>query len=244
MARNKTITILIASAALALSGCSALSTMIGKRNLDVKTQMSDTVWLDPVPEKDHTVFLQVRNATDKKVDLLPELKQKLTAKGYKVISSPSRAHYWLQVNVLKLDKMDLKKAQGMFNSGYGSAIGGAAVGALAMASTTSNTSSIFAGGLIGGAVSYVADALVEDTNFVMITDVQVTEKTNKKVSTTETAAIKNGSSSYLNTKLTSSDHKRRYQTRVMSNANKANLDFKDAEPALAGGLTSSLAGIF
>lgn len=243
MARNKAVIFMI-SAALALSGCSAMSTLIGKRNLDVKTQMSDTVWLDPTPAYEHTVFVQVRNATDKKIELTSELKHKLKEKGYKITSNPSKAHYWLQVNILKLDKMDLRKAKAMFNSGYGSAIGGAAVGALATATTTSNTSSIVSGGLIGGAISYVADALVEDNEYVLMTDVQVTEKTNKKVSTTETANIKNGSSSYMSTSLKSSDHKRRYQTRIMSTANKANLDFKEAEPALANSLSTSLAGIF
>lgn len=38
---------LIASA-LMLSGCGAMSTAVKKRNLDVKTQMSETIWLEPL----------------------------------------------------------------------------------------------------------------------------------------------------------------------------------------------------
>jgi copper(I)-binding protein len=53
---------LIASA-LALSGCGAMSTAVKKRNLDVKTQMSETIWLEPSSEK--TVYLQIRNTSDK-----------------------------------------------------------------------------------------------------------------------------------------------------------------------------------
>lgn len=49
---------LIAST-LALSGCGAMSTAVKKRNLDVKTQMSETIWLEPSSEK--TVYLQIRN---------------------------------------------------------------------------------------------------------------------------------------------------------------------------------------
>ncbi len=45
---------LIAST-LALSGCGAMSTAVKKRNLDVKTQMSETIWLEPSSEK--TVYL-------------------------------------------------------------------------------------------------------------------------------------------------------------------------------------------
>ena len=37
---------------------------------------------------------------------------------------------------------------------------------------------------------------------------------------------------------------KRYQTRVMSSANRVNLDFEDAAPELVAGLTQAVAGIF
>ncbi|EGM8392360.1 TPA: complement resistance protein TraT, partial [Escherichia coli] len=37
----------ILSSTLVLSGCGAMSTAIKKRNLEVKTQMSETIWLEP-----------------------------------------------------------------------------------------------------------------------------------------------------------------------------------------------------
>ena len=37
---------------------------------------------------------------------------------------------------------------------------------------------------------------------------------------------------------------KRYQTRVMSSANRVNLDFEDAAPQLVAGLTRAIAGIF
>ena len=37
---------------------------------------------------------------------------------------------------------------------------------------------------------------------------------------------------------------KRYQTRIMSSANQANLDFEDAAPQLVAGLTRAIAGIF
>lgn len=48
---------------LLLSGCGAVSTVVKKRNLDVKTQMSQTIWLEPSSEK--TVYLQIKNTSDK-----------------------------------------------------------------------------------------------------------------------------------------------------------------------------------
>ncbi|MFD3232071.1 complement resistance protein TraT, partial [Rahnella aceris] len=56
--RNSLVAAVVVSC-LVLSGCSAMGTAIKKRNLDVKTQMSQTVWLEPSSEK--TVYIQIRN---------------------------------------------------------------------------------------------------------------------------------------------------------------------------------------
>lgn len=41
----------------------AMSTSIKKRNPEVKTRMSETIWLEPANER--TVFLQIKNTSDK-----------------------------------------------------------------------------------------------------------------------------------------------------------------------------------
>lgn len=43
---RKLMMITLVSSTLILSGCGAMSTAIKKRNLEVKTQMSQTIWLD------------------------------------------------------------------------------------------------------------------------------------------------------------------------------------------------------
>jgi len=228
-----------------LTGCSAVSTAFKKRNLEVKTQMSETVWLDPVSDEEKTVFVQVRNISDKQINIMPALTTELSKKGYRVVKSSNDAHYWIQANILKCDKMDLRSAQGFLNSGFGAAAGGAAVGALAMASSgNASRSNIIAGGLIGGAVGFVADSMVEDINYSMVTDLQIVEKTDDLVTTTEQSNIKSGSSSNRKTSSTKTDNKRRFQTRVVSNANQVNLEFEEAKPELVVGLSKSIAGIF
>ncbi len=105
-----------------------MSTAIKKRNLEVKTQMSQTVWLEPASEK--TVWIQVRNTSDKDMsDLQTLLSQDLRAKGYSITSSPDSAYYWIQANILKAEKMDLRQSQGFLTSGYEGAATGAALGA-------------------------------------------------------------------------------------------------------------------
>ena len=63
MKLNKVMAVMVVSSALVLSGCSAMGTAIKKRNLEVKTQMSETIWLEPSNNK--TVYLQIKNTSDK-----------------------------------------------------------------------------------------------------------------------------------------------------------------------------------
>ncbi|HGJ5918107.1 complement resistance protein TraT, partial [Arsenophonus nasoniae] len=81
------------SSSLALTGCNAVSTAVKKRNLEVKTQMSETIWLDPASQK--TVYLQIKNTSDKDMSNLAGLiKQAVEAKGYMVVNNPNAAYYW------------------------------------------------------------------------------------------------------------------------------------------------------
>ena len=88
--------------ALALSGCAAGTTAIAKRNLDVQTKMSDTVFLDPVPPDERTVYVDVRNTSDKPdFDIGPQIRSAVAARGYRVVDDPRTAHFVLQANVLQ-----------------------------------------------------------------------------------------------------------------------------------------------
>lgn len=102
----------VLSSVLVLSGCGAMSTAIKKRNLEVKTQMSETIWLEPSSQK--TVYLQIKNTSDKDMSgLQAKVTKAVQDKGYTITSSPDSAHYWIQANVLKADKMDLRTARGV-----------------------------------------------------------------------------------------------------------------------------------
>lgn len=102
--------------AFLLSGCGAMGTAIKKRNLEVKTQMSETIWLEPSTER--TVYLQIKNTSDKDMSgLQGKINSQIQAKGYRIVNNPADAHYWIQANVLKADKMDLREAQGFLSRG-------------------------------------------------------------------------------------------------------------------------------
>lgn len=224
-----------------VSGCSAIQTSVKKRNLDVQTQMSETIFLDPVSHSEKTVYLQLKNTSDKQeIDVKSELVSKLKAKGYRVINDPSQATYWVQANILKVGKSDLKEAKNIITGGFGSAITGAFIG-----SQFGGGNGAIGLGLLGAAAGFIGDSLVEDVMFLMITDLQISEKAKKGVVITEAnnANLKQGTSGH---KLVTSSEKvkrKRYQTRIVSTANKANLDFSEAQPELVLGLSKSISGI-
>lgn len=239
---NKTIVAAVVLSAFTLSGCGAMSTAVKKRNLEVKTQMSETVWLEPSNEK--TVYIQVRNTSDKDMSNLQTLiANDLTAKGYKVSSSPDTAYYWVQANVLKADKMDLRQTQGFLSSGYEGAATGAALGAGITAYNSSSAGATLGVGLAAGLVGMAADAMVEDVNYTMVSDLQISERTKATVTTDNVAALRQGNSGVKIQTSSEEGNRHKYQTRVVSNANKVNLKFEEAKPVLEAQLAKSVAGI-
>lgn len=225
-----------------LSGCGAMSTAVKKRNLDVKTQMSQTIWLEPSSEK--TVYLQIKNTSDKDMSgLQTQITKELATKGYSVSSSPDTAYYWIQANVLKAEKMDLRQSQSFLGSGYEGAITGAALGAGITAYNSTSAGTTLAVGLASGLLGMAADAMVEDVNYTMVTDLQISERSKAAVTTDNVAALKQGTSGVKLQTSTEQGNRAKYQTRVVSNANQVNLKFEEAKPVLEAQLAKSIAGI-
>ena len=232
----------LVASTLALSGCGAMSTAVKKRNLEVKTQMSETIWLEPSSER--TVYLQIRNTSDQDMSgLKAEITNAITAKGYRVTNSPDDAYYWVQANVLKAQKMDLRESQGFLQTGYEGAAMGAALGAGITAYNSTSAGATLGVGLATGLIGMAADAMVEDVNYTMVTDLQISERSKAKVTTDNIAALRQGSSGVKVQTSSEQGNRAKYQTRVVSNANKVNLKFEEAKPVLEAQLAKSISGI-
>ena len=224
---------------LLLSGCSSLETAIKKRNLATETKLSETIWLNPENITDKTVFIQVKNTSTSNLDIESEIKNTLIGKGYKIVSAPKNANYWLQVNILQLSKMDLKESQaalsGVAGAGIGAAIGGY---------NTGSVNTAIGWGLVGGAIGILSDALVEDAYYTMITDILISEKSGTKVNNLSINATTQGTQGRNIYATEGTGNMNKYQTRVVSTANKVNLELPDAEPQLKNELIKTISKIF
>ena len=230
---------------LSLSGCGALHTAVAKRNLDVQTKMSSSIFLDPVEPEQRTIFVDIRNTSDKpEFDLKPQVIQSLQARGYQVIDSPKRAHYWLQANVLQVGRSNARDTNSALAAGPGIAAG-AVTGYAIHRATGGSSGGATAGALVGGAiVGTVVDAMVEDVYYSVITDIQIMERFDGTVSESSQHQLIQGDSGSTTSSYQRQSDMRKYQTRVASFANQANLKWPEAEPQLTQGLVRSLAGLF
>lgn len=242
--RSWGLVVLAAAIALTLSGCGAMHTAVKKRNLDVQTRMSETVFLEPVKRTDRVIYVSLRNTSDKQLEVKQRILGALQENGYKITDDPDRAKFLLQANILQCGKSDLRAATDAYRAGYA----GAAVGVVAARAAGAQRGSTYAGaGLLGAAAGVVGDALVDDVLFSMITDVEIRERprTGEVVTQSQDTDAKQGTS----TRMRQSTGKgqvnwKTYRTRIVSTANKANLDFAEALPELEKGLIRSISGVF
>lgn len=234
-----------------LSACSATQVALSKKDLDVQTKMSDSIFLDPVADSQMSIYIKIRNTSDKpNFDLDAPIKQAMQAKGYRVMSDPSKAHYTLLANVLSVGKESPTAAEAALRNGYGGSIAAGAVAGATVGHAASGWSGAgyggAIGGLVGGAAEVVSGSLVKDVSFIVITDIELRERAKAGVIVRQDQRqdAKQGIGGARTQSSSEVTDFKAYRTRVVSTANKVNLAYEEAAPALTDGLTRSLAGLF
>lgn len=224
---------------LNLLGCSAMQTEFGKRDLDVQTRMTKTIFLDPVASDKKRVYVQVRNTSGQSAyNLQNRLTHAIARKGYVIESDPDKAHYLVQANVLQICKVNLREVDSALESGFGGGLLGAAVAGAA----GGGDRALIGAGLAGAVIGIAADAMVKDNYYTIITDVQLGERS-RAVKELTVSSLPQGTSSRKIQTTSTPDKWKKYQTRIVSTANKANLKLAEATPVLADELVNSIAGL-
>ncbi|MFT5504503.1 MAG: hypothetical protein ACI845_004256 [Gammaproteobacteria bacterium] len=236
--KNKIFTGILLSIAILTSGCAAINTSLEKRNLDVQTKASETVFLEPVKPSKRIIFVSLRNTSDKDLEIKSEILEKLRTNGYKITDDPDEAQFMLQANILKVGKSNLEEKDSYLEAGFSGASLGNAV---------SSQSDSGKGIVLGALVGVVADSFVDDTFYTMVTDLQLRERPRKNeiVTQSQTENSSQGSSTDISQSSdVSTVEWKTYHTRIVSTANQVNLEFEDALPFLQDGLIRSIAGFF
>jgi len=239
--------------AVGFNGCSAMSTAIEKRNLDVQTKMSSTIFLEPVAPSKRVIYVDIRNTSDKDLNISNKIKAKLKSSGYTITDNPENAHYMLQANILKVGKSDLRSSRNALEAGFGGAVLGGAIGSVSHSSSRRyypngiNSRESIIGAIAGSIIGTVGDAIIKDILYVMITDLQLKERPTEGevITQIQNTSATSGTATTVNQTVSGGKAKwKMYRTRIVSTANKVNLDFKEAQSSLENGLVKSIGGIF
>lgn len=234
-----------------LSGCAATSTAVAKRELDVQTKMTDTIFLEPVSADRRTVYVQVRNTSDRPDFVIePDIRRAIEAAGYRIVDDPDQAHYMLQANVLQAGRNSETAADAAGEGGFGSAVTGGAVGAgtglILGRAGGSDVGLTIGGAILGAAIGTAVDAYVQDVTYSVIADLRVSERAagGQVVSQSEMQTLDQGSGGGVTQATSTVTDWKHYQTRIVATANKVNLEWEEAAPFMVEGMTRSIGGIF
>ncbi|WP_203368737.1 complement resistance protein TraT [Cysteiniphilum marinum] len=239
--------IAIATTALTLTNCAAIGTAIKHGSLKVNSKMSESIFLDPIAESDKTIYIQVRSTLSEDFSGLKEnLKQSLQRNGWTVVNNISQANDMVQINVLQMGQAKNEaSAWGALSGGFGADIATGALAGLAAGYLTNSVGAGIGVGAVASGVSFLTNQLVENIYFSMVTDIQVSVKTKDgQVTQTTQSNLSQGTQSNVSQTYNQKSNWMKYRTRIVSVANKVNLDFEDAKPELQAQIAKQVSGIF
>jgi hypothetical protein len=169
--------------------------------------------------------------------------------GYRVTQDPDAAHFRLLGNVLSVSKASPTAAEAALASGYGGGFAGGAAGA-AVGGVTHGWAGAAVGGAVGGILGGLTEtagnAAVKDVTYMIVTDIEITEKARPGVIVRQDSQQNASQGMGGRRTQTSSEvmDVKKYRTRIVSTANKVNLDHAEAAPQLTQGLVRSVSGLF
>ena len=241
--------VVLSVALVTLFGCAAIHTSVAKRNLDVQTKTSTAIFVDPVKKEYRTVYVEVRSGVmefDRRGFRKHIMEEFATNEnGYKVVDDPEAAQYHLSVYVLTMEKASPTAAEAALRQGY---VGGSGIvaGAAAGGVATGSGKGAVQGALLGGLTETVANAFVQDVTYMLIADIQIKEKARKGVivrkDTQISAKVSDAGSSTQ--RVSEVSNLKEYRTRIVTTANKANLELEEAQPLMFQKTAYAMSGFF
>ncbi len=245
--RNQHVRIVVlAFVVILFSGCAAVHTSIAKKDLDVQTKLSTSIFVEPVPPEKRKIYLEVRSAVmefDRNAfrDAL-NAQISSSGNGYSFVDSPAGAQYTMSVFVRNLEKASPSAAENYLSSGFQ----GVTLGSAAAYAGGGSYRQAAAGGIIGGLVSTAANAMVKDVTYLLVADIQIKERAAKGVivrkdSKVNTKISDDGASTQTVSEVS---NQKEYRTRVVTTANKANLALEEAQPLMFDKTAYAMASFF
>lgn len=238
------------SIAAILGGCAATETAISHKNLEVQSKTSTAIFVDPVSRPKRTIYLDIKSGVmefDRR-KFKDFVREQFTSNdnGYQIVDDPDQAQFHMVAYVLTLEKASPSAAEEALHKGYmgGAIIGGAAIGAVADTSNPYNGA--VAGGIMGGGTELITGALVKNVTYMLVCDVQITEKAKEGVIVRKDSKVDTRISDAGTSQMTVSEASMRkeYRTRIVTTGNKVNLKIEEAQDPMFKKTAYAMSGFF
>lgn len=241
---------------VSILGCAATQTSLSKKDLDVQTKTSTSIFVDAVPANKRSIFLDIRSGVQEfdrnQFRQFVSTQFAANANGYRLIDNPDQAQFTMVAYVVNLEKASPTAAQAALGQGFiggnstaNSALAGAALGS-AVSSRGDATKGALGGAVALGAVDFVAGNLVKDVTYMLVVDVQIKERTaNNAVVRKETdikTKVSDSGAAYQN--VVENVNQKEYRTRIVTTANKVNLKLEEAQAKMFDKTAYALSGFF
>lgn len=235
--------LLMAVMALGVASCGSTHTAVVKKDLHVDTRMQHSIFLDPVDPEQQIIYIQVRNTSKAKdFDLKNRIVAEMMSRGYKITNRPSEANYMLQANIRNYTE------QRVATDGTGESIIGAVVGGVlgsAIGGGKGQEIATTLGAVAGGAAGQNLSGRTLDITFTAEVDIVIAERSHgNKISYETDQMLQKGMGTTTSTSFEDKSDWKKYRTKLISKANKANLTVQEATPAIMTDITQSLSGLF
>ncbi len=238
-------------ASMTLAGCAAVETSIAKRDLDVQTKVSTPIFVEPVSPHLRSVYVEFRSTVMEfdraAMDAAVRETFANNANGYTITDDPAKAYYQLSVFVLNLERTDPTAAERALTQGYrGDQAAGVVAGAAIGGRTTGNYGGAAAGGILGAMAATAGNAFVKDVTYMLVADVQIRETAANGALVRKDSQIGTQiSDAGTSTQRVSEVSKfKTYRTRVVTTANKANLELEEAQQEMFDRTAYAISGFF
>ena len=237
-----------------IGGCSATKTALTKQDLTLESHVSTAVVLEPLAPEDRIVYVRVKDLSGNSMrkEMMSKIRDSLSSEGVTVTTNPKEANLMLNAFIMSAKKTTKDEYNAYLGSEYKGGVEGAlAAGSIAAISGGSGKTTAGVA-LVGAAAGFLADTLINDTYYTFVLDVELRERPleGDSISNSKKSLKASGYSEKNTASLTVSGSSVKrgdnykwivYQTRIVTIANKMNLDIKEAIPQVQQKTSETLA---
>lgn len=234
--------ILTIAAAITLAACSSGKMNKEYKELQVNTEMSSTVFLEPVAPEKQVIYVRVKSTTGNKgFKLQGAIENAMRANGFRTTNNPEDANFMIDANIRNYTSTR-KAPDGTGESIVGAVVGGVLGSAFGGGSGREITTAI--GAAAGGAAAQAYATRNLLVSYTAEVDVRVSQRPIGAVEYTTNTNIKQGDSSTSRANYKRTVNWEHYNTKLISTAKKMGLTEEEATPEIVEEIVASLSNMF